>query len=83
MKQVTLEEVTADLQKYLRMAQSEDVVIVRQGQPAGLLIGFESADDWDDYRIEGDPRFLSRVAEARQSLRDGRGVRLEDLSFEG
>jgi PHD/YefM family antitoxin component YafN of YafNO toxin-antitoxin module len=61
----------------------EDIVITRHGQAAGVLIGFESADDWFDYRLENDPRFLSRIAAARASLRAGRGVRLEDLEVEG
>jgi hypothetical protein len=48
------------------------------GKPAGVLIGFESEDDWFDYRLENDPRFLERVELARRSLRAGRGVKLED-----
>jgi hypothetical protein len=44
------------------------------------LVGFATEDDWFDYRLEHDPRFLARVAAARQSLREGQGVRLEDLA---
>ena len=40
---------------------------------------FESEDDWFEYRLERDPRFLRRIEEARSSLRAGRGVRLEEL----
>lgn len=32
-----------------------------------------------DYQLENDPRFLARIESARQSLRQGRGVRIEDL----
>jgi hypothetical protein len=39
----------------------------------------ESEDDWFDYRLEHHPEFFRRVAEARESLRSGVGVRLEDL----
>jgi hypothetical protein len=35
---------------------------------------------WDD-RLEDDPRFLRRIEQARESLRAGRGVRLEDLEL--
>lgn len=31
-------------------------------------------------RLENNPRFLRRIEKARQSLRAGKGVRLEDLS---
>lgn len=79
MKQVALSEVKDDLSKYLRMAEKEEVIITRHGKPAGILIGFESEDDWFDYRLEHDPAFLQRVEQARQSLRAGRGVKLEDV----
>jgi prevent-host-death family protein len=68
-----------ELSKYLRLAESEEIVITRHGKPAGVLIGFESEDGWFDYRLEHDPRFLQRVEAARQSLRSGKGVRLEEI----
>ena len=58
MKKVALSEVKDDLSKFLRLAEKEEVVITRHGKPAGILIGFESEDDWFDYRLEHDPRFL-------------------------
>jgi prevent-host-death family protein len=79
MKQVALSEVKDDLSKYLRLAEKEAVIITRHGKPAGILIGFESEDDWFEYRLEHDPAFLQRVEQARQSLRAGRGVELEDI----
>jgi prevent-host-death family protein len=79
MKQIPLSEVKNDLSKYLRMAEDEDIIITRHGKPAGLLIGFESEDEWFEYRLENDARFLKRVEEARASLRAGRGIRLEDI----
>ncbi|MBI2910688.1 MAG: type II toxin-antitoxin system Phd/YefM family antitoxin [Chloroflexi bacterium] len=82
MKRVALSEVKDDLSRYLRMAEVEEIVITRHGKPAGVLIGFESEDDWFDYRLQRDPRFLSRVEAARQSLREGKGVPLEHLSEE-
>jgi len=79
MKRVALSEVKDDLSRYLRLAAKEELVITRHGKAAGVLIGFESEDDWFDYRLESDPRFLNRIAEARASLRAGRGLRLEDV----
>jgi len=80
MKKVALSEVKDDLSKFLRMAEKEEVVITRHGKPAGLLIGFESEDDWFDYKLEHDPRFLRRVEKARDSLKAGRGVKIEALN---
>jgi PHD/YefM family antitoxin component YafN of YafNO toxin-antitoxin module len=64
----------------LRLAEKEDVIITRHGKPAGILIGFASEDAWFEYRLEHDPRFLQRIERARQSLRAGRGVKLEDVA---
>lgn len=81
-KEVPLSEVKDDLSRYLREAETQEIVITRHGKPAGILIGFESEEDWFDYRLENDPRFLRRIEQARDSLRAGRGVRLEDIETE-
>ena len=77
MKKAPLTKVKNDLSRHLRLAEEEEVVITRHGKPAGVLIGFESEDNWFEYRLERDPRFLRRIEMARQSLRSGAGVRLE------
>jgi prevent-host-death family protein len=79
LKTVSLTDVKDDLSRYLRLAAKEEIVITRHGKPAGILVGFASEDDWFDYRLENDPRFLKRIAEARDSLRAGNGVPLEDV----
>jgi len=81
-KEVSLSEVKDDLSRYLREAETQEIVITRHGKPAGILIGFESEEDWFEYRLENDPRFLERIEQARNSLRAGRGVRLEDVELE-
>ncbi|HEY3303175.1 MAG TPA: type II toxin-antitoxin system Phd/YefM family antitoxin [Candidatus Binatia bacterium] len=79
MRSVALSEVKDDLSKYLRIAAEEGVIITRRGKAAGVLIGFASEDDWFDYRLENDPRFIRRIETARESLRTGHGIRFEDL----
>ncbi len=81
-KQVPLSEIKDDLSRYLREAETQEIVITRHGKPAGILIGFESEEDWFEYRLENDPRFLRRIEQARNNLQAGRGVRLEDLETE-
>lgn len=78
-KKVPLSEVKDDLSRFLHEAEKQEIVITRHGKPAGVLIGFESEDDWFDYTLENDPRFLERVERARKSLRAGRGTRLDDV----
>jgi prevent-host-death family protein len=79
MKTVPLSEVKNDLSKFLRLAETEQIVITRHGKPAGVLIGFGSDDDWFEYRLVNDPRFLRRIETARQGLRKGKGIRLEEV----
>jgi prevent-host-death family protein len=79
MKKVALNKVKDALSKYLRAAEREEIIITRHGRPAGVLIGFESEDDWFEYRLENHPEFLERVAEAREAFHRGRGTRLEDV----
>jgi prevent-host-death family protein len=80
MKQIALSEIKDDLSRILRQAETEQIVITRHGKPAGVLVGFASEDDWFDYRLEHDARFLERIDTARSSLRAGRGVRIEALA---
>ena len=79
MKTVPLSEIKDDLSRYLREAERQEIVITRHGKPAGVLIGFGSEDDWFEYRLENDPRFLERIEKARTSLREGKGTFLEHV----
>jgi len=36
-------------------------------------------DDWFEYKLQNDPRFLARIEAARKSLHAGKGTRLEDV----
>lgn len=77
MKEIRLSD-AKDLPKLLRQAEEETIVFTRRGKPAGVLVGFKCDDDWFDYKLEHDQRFLKRIEQARKSLRRGKGVRLED-----
>lgn len=82
MKRVALAEVKDHLSEYLNEAADEEVVITRHGRPAGVLIGFASEDDWFEYRLENDPRFGARIAQARTSVRAGKTIAWEDVQAE-
>jgi prevent-host-death family protein len=65
---VPLAALKDDFSRYLCLAARERIVVTRHGQPAGVLIGFASPDDWFDYRLAHDPDFQRRVAEASTRL---------------
>ncbi|HEX5077533.1 MAG TPA: type II toxin-antitoxin system Phd/YefM family antitoxin [Geminicoccaceae bacterium] len=79
MKEVPLSVLKDDFSRFLHEAERQHIVITRYGKPAGVLIGFESEDDWFDHRPETDPRFPRPIEKARASLHAGRGVPLEDV----
>lgn len=78
---MALAKVKDDLSRYLRLAEDQEIVITRHGRPAGVLIGFQSEEDWFEYQLERNPEFLRRIARGRAEIRDGLGVRLENLPF--
>lgn len=78
-KKVALFEIKDHQSEYLHVAEREEVIFMRHGKPAGVLIGFEDEDAWFDYRLENDPVFLKRIESARAHIREGKGTRLEDL----
>jgi prevent-host-death family protein len=78
-RRVALAKVEDDFSRYLKMAADQEIVITRHGRPAGVLIGFQSEEDWFEYRLENHPEFLRRVQEARQAIRARLGTRLEDV----
>lgn len=79
MKNVSIEEAIDHLSGYLQIAQKEYVVITRNGIPAGILIGIEESEDWWEELLLREPHFQARVAQARQSLREGKGISIEQL----
>ena len=82
MKTASLAQVKDQLSGFLRKAAHEDIVITKHGKPAGVLIGFETEDDWFEYRLLHDPRFLKKIARARASIRAGKGIPWEDIQKE-
>ncbi len=81
-KKIPLHQIKDNLSVYLREAATEQIIITRHGRPAGVLIGFENEDDWFDYQLEHDPRFLARVERARKAFREGKGILLEDIKWD-
>jgi prevent-host-death family protein len=79
LREVPLSEIESDLPRFLREAEQDDIIITNNGRPAGVLVGFASEDDWFDYQLVHDPRFVRRIDDARKSLRKGRGVKLDDV----
>jgi prevent-host-death family protein len=64
----------------LRRAGKEEIVVTVHGRPVAVIIGFENEDDWLEYRLLRDDKFLARVAESWQQYKDGKYKTLDALS---
>ena len=82
MKQVALAEFRDHLSEYLVEAEEEQIVVTKHGRPAGVLTGFATEDDWFDFQLENDPRFLKKIEESRASIRAGQGIPWEQVKRE-
>ncbi|MDJ0621064.1 MAG: prevent-host-death protein [Calothrix sp. MO_192.B10] len=69
----------AQLPTYLQATEKESIVITQDGQPVGILIGLEDNEDWWEELLVRDPRFHTEVAQARQSLKSGQAISIEEL----
>lgn len=79
MKQVSIEEISKDLSGYLEVAEKDYVIITREGVAIGLLIALEDSEDWWEELLLQNPQFLKQIAKARSSLREGKGISLEEM----
>ena len=79
MRSLPLNEAKNDLSNILKQAAREPVLITVHGRTAGILIGFETEDDWFEYRLLNDPRFLNLIEKGRKDIKTGKGIRFEDV----
>jgi len=72
-------EAKNDICKIIKEAEKDEVLITRHGKPAAVVIGFHDEDDWIDYRLEHDERFLRKISKARKEIKEGHYIALEEL----
>ena len=79
MKTHTMTEAKNDICSIIREAEKDEVLITRHGKPAAVVIGFRDEEEWIDYKLEHDEKFLRRIAKARKEIQDGKFVELDEL----
>ena len=72
-------EAKNDICSIIREAEKDQVLITRHGKPAAIVIGFRDEDEWFDYRLEHDEKFLRKIARARDQIKKGQFVTLNEL----
>ncbi|MGD0011628.1 MAG: type II toxin-antitoxin system Phd/YefM family antitoxin [Terriglobia bacterium] len=79
MTKIPVAKVKDNFSNILRRAGKEEIVVTVHGRPVAVIIGFENEDDWLEYRLLKDDKFLARVAESRQQYREGKYKTLDAL----
>jgi hypothetical protein len=62
----------------VRLAEHEEVLVMRDGHAVALLIPFDD-DDLEWYPREHDPNFLASITQARRQVEEGRTIGHGDL----
>ena len=75
----TVKEVNANLRAFVKMAEEEDVILLDDGKPVGVITGFSNPEDFEEHQLLTDPRFEALVEKSRREFREGNYTRLEDL----
>jgi len=75
----TMTEAKNDICALIREAEKDEVVVTRHGKPAAVIIGFADDDAWFDYRLEHDETFLQKITKARDQIKRGEFVSLDQL----
>jgi prevent-host-death family protein len=76
---VPLSKVKDNFSKFIKKARKEEVIVTIHGRPAAVIVGFEDEDDWLEYRLLKDEKFLSGIAESRRQYKEGKYKMLEEL----
>lgn len=79
MKTIELRQKDNRLASLLRQAKSGEIVFVIDGKPAGFLHGFADEDDWFEYKLFSDPRFIKRIEKEREAAKAGRVYSSEEV----
>lgn len=82
MNTVSISEVKNDFSGYLERSANEDVIVTNHGKPVAVIHGFADEEEYFEYRLLNDPRFLKIVEKAREEIKEGRTTRIEDLEID-
>jgi prevent-host-death family protein len=79
MIKVPLSKVKDNFSEFIKKAGKEEVIVTIHGRPAAVIVGFEDEDDWLEYRLLKDEKFLARISESRRQYKAGKYKTLEEL----
>ncbi|HEV8343829.1 MAG TPA: type II toxin-antitoxin system Phd/YefM family antitoxin [Candidatus Binatia bacterium] len=81
MKIASLKEVKDKLSQFLKTAETEDVIITKNGKPNAVLHHLGD-DELEDYLLEHDPRFRKKIERRWKKYLAKGGRSLEEIMRE-
>jgi hypothetical protein len=81
MKIVPLEGTTMSVLELVELAQTEAVVLTREGHPFASIRGM-TGSDWESASLVNNPRFVELIEQSRRSYREHGGIGIDQLRQE-
>ena len=78
MTRVEMAEATDSLSDYTRKALKEPVIVTRHGKPVAVLRSL-TEDEWEDFVLSTDPRFIALIERSRARYKPGTGIPLAEV----
>ena len=78
MKFVNVRELKDKFSEYLRIIETEDVIVTHRGKPKALIRHF-TEDDMEDYVLANHPEIRSSIERAYQEFLEGKVTDLDTL----
>jgi prevent-host-death family protein len=76
MRFANVRELKNKTSEILKLAEKEEVVITSRGKPTAIVKGI-SEEDFEDYLLENNPRFLNALEKAREEYLDLGGISID------
>ena len=77
MRFANVRELKNKTSEILRAAEKEEIVVTSKGKPKAIIKGI-SEEDFEDYLLESNPKFLSALEKAREEYLKLGGISIEE-----
>ena len=77
MRFANVRELKNKTSEILRSAEKEDVVVTSNGKPKAIIKGI-SEEDFEDYLLENNPKFLTALEKAREEYLKIGGIGIDE-----
>ena len=77
MKFANVRELKNKTSEILRSAEKEEIVVTSKGKPKAIIKGV-SEEDFEDYLLENNPKFLAALEKAREEYLQLGGIGIDE-----